>query len=203
MTEETRPRAIDDFRPRMPRVVAFIVVGAIALASLAALLYPSLPIANIFNAPTQVNVIRRLVPDPDQHSGIGGKAPNFEWNAPDGTTKTLADLHGKVVVVTFWATWCEPCRREMPAMQRVAASTDALFLAVDLMEDGARVRSFMDSLAVDRLVPLLDTDGAVTRAYSAIELPETFFIDAGGVIQHIERGELDESGVRKGIDKAR
>ena len=100
MTEETRPRAIDDFRPRMPRVVAFIVVGAIALASLAALLYPSLPIANIFNAPTQVNVIRRLVPDPDQHSGIGGKAPNFEWNAPDGTTKTLADLHGKVVVLT-------------------------------------------------------------------------------------------------------
>ena len=201
--DDTTARPVDDFRPRMPRVVAYIVVGAIAVASLAALLYPSLPYVTLFGGPTQVNVIRRIVPDPEQHASIGGKAPNFEWNAPDGTTKTLADLRGKVVVVTFWATWCEPCRREMPAMQRVAASTDAVFLAVDLLEDGARVRSFMDSLGVDRLAPLLDTDGAVTRAYSAIELPETFFIDATGFIQQIERGELDEAGVRAGIAKAR
>ena len=195
--------AVEDFRPRMPRLVAAIVIGAIALASLAALLFPSLPVANLFSGPTNVAVIRALVPDPAARPAIGERAPNFQWNAPDGTTKTLADLRGKPVVITFWATWCEPCRREMPAMQRVAGSTDAVFLAVDLLEDGARVRGFMDSLGVDRLTPLLDTDGAVTRAYSAIELPETFFVDTQGVIAHIERGELDEAGVRAGIAKAR
>lgn len=89
-------------------------------------------------------------------------------------------------------------------MQRVAASTDAQFLAVDLLEDGARVRGFFDSLALDRLEPLLDLDGAVTRAYAVLQLPQTFFIDARGVIQHIERGGvLDDAAVRRGIDKAR
>jgi len=195
--------AVDDFRPRMPRAVAAIVIGAIALASLAALFFPSLPIANLFGGPTEVGVIRQLVPDPAARPAIGEAAPNFQWNAPDGSTKTLADLRGKPVVITFWATWCEPCRREMPAMQRVASSGDAVFLAVDLLEDGARVRGFMDSLAVDRLTPLLDTDGAVTRAYSAIELPETFFVDRRGVITDIVRGELDEAGVRAGLAKAR
>lgn len=89
-------------------------------------------------------------------------------------------------------------------MQRVAASTDAVFLAVDLLEDGSKVRSFMDSLALDRLLPLLDTDGAVTRRYAVLELPQTFFIDARGVIRHIEHGAiLDDAAVRRGIDKAR
>ncbi len=194
----------DELRPQMPRLVAAIIVGAIALASLAALLWPSLPVAQIFGGPTQVSVIRRLIDDPAAAPRISALAPDFEWNAPDGKTTKLSDLRGKVVVMTFWATWCQPCRQEMPAMQRVAASTDAVFLAVDLLEDGAKVRSFMDSLALDRLTPLLDTDGAVTRRYSVLELPQTFFIDPKGVIRHIEHGGvLDDSAVRKGIDKAR
>ena len=195
--------AVDDLRPRMPRLVAAIVIGAIAVASLVALLFPSLPVVNLFTGPTEVGVIRQLVPDPAARPAIGERAPNFQWNAPDGSTKTLADLKGKPIVITFWATWCEPCRREFPAMQRVASSGDAVFLAVDLLEDGARVRGFLDSIGVDRITPLLDTDGAVTRAYSAIELPETFFVDTKGVIAHIERGELDEAGVRSGIAQAR
>ena len=193
----------DDLRPRMPRLVAGIVIGAIALASLAALIWPELPVANLFTGPTQVGVVRRVVPDPAAAARIGGIAPDFEWNAPNGETRTLSGLRGKVVVLTFWATWCEPCRREFPAMERVASSSDAVFLAVDLLEDGTKVRSFMDALALDRIDPLLDTDGALTRAYAAVELPQTFFIDARGVIAHIERGELDEAGVRRGIEKAR
>ncbi|HEU5288125.1 MAG TPA: TlpA disulfide reductase family protein [Candidatus Limnocylindria bacterium] len=192
-----------DLRPKMPRAIAALVIGAIALASLAALVWPQLPVANLFTGPTEVGVVRRVIADPNAAPRISGVAPDFEWNAPSGKTQKLSDLRGRVVVLTFWATWCEPCRREFPAMQRVAASTDAVFIAVDLLEDGSKVRSFMDALALDRIDPLLDTDGALTRAYAAIELPQTFFIDARGVIQHIERGELDEAGVRRGIDKAR
>ena len=196
--------AVDDTRPQLPRWIAAIIIGAIALASLAALLFPSLPVVNLFTGPTQVNVIRRVIDDPNAAPRIGGTAPDFEWNAPTGKTEKLSDLRGKTVVITFWATWCEPCRAEMPAMQRVARSTDAVFLAVDLLEDGAKVRSFMDSLALDRLAPLLDLDGNVTRRYAVLELPQTFFIDPQGVIRHIERGEvLDDAAVRNGIDKAR
>ena len=201
---ETTTQTTGDFRPQLPRWIAAIIIGAIALASLAALLAPTLGISRIFGGPTEVGVIRRLIDDPNAAPRITGIAPDFEWNAPDGTTKKLSDLRGKVVVVTFWATWCQPCRQEMPAMQRVAGSTDATFLAVDLLEDGSRVRGFMESLALDRLSPLLDLDGAVTRKYSVLELPQTFFIDAQGVIRHIEHGAiLDDAAVKRGIDKAR
>ena len=199
MTEATA-----DFRPQLPRWIAGIVIGAIAVASLVALVAPMLGLPRILSGPTEVGVIRRLIDDPNAAPRIGALAPNFEWNAPDGTTKKLSDLRGKVVVVNFWATWCAPCREEMPAMQRVARSTDAVFLAVDLLEDGARVRGFMESLALDRLMPLLDLDGAVTRKYAVLELPQTFFIDALGVIRHIEHGGiLDDAAVKRGIDKAR
>ncbi len=200
MTEAT----VDHTRPQLPRWIAAIIIGAIALASLAALLFPSLPVVSLFTGPTQENVIRRVLDDPSAAPRIGSAAPDFEWNAASGKTEKLSDLRGKTVVITFWATWCEPCRAEMPAMQRVARQTDAVFLAVDLLEDGAKVRSFMDSLALDRLSPLLDLDSAVTRRYSVLELPQTFFIDPQGVIRHVEHGQvLDDAAVRQGIDKAR
>lgn len=195
---------MDDVRPQMPRAVAAIIVGAIAIAAIAAFAWPNLHVQQLFSGPTEVGVIRRLVPDANAAPRISGIAPDFEWNAPDGTTRKLSDQRGKTVVINFWATWCQPCREEMPAMERVAADSDAVFLAVDLMEDGARVRAFMDSLGLARLTPLLDTDGAVTRAYSVLELPETFFIDPKGVIQHIEHGQvMDDDAVRRGIAKAR
>lgn len=195
---------MDDVRPQMPRTVAAIIVGAIAIAAIAAFAWPNLHVQQLFSGPTEVGVIRRLVPGANAAPRISGIAPDFEWNAPDGTTRKLSDQRGKTVVINFWATWCQPCREEMPAMERVAADSDAVFLAVDLMEDGARVRAFMDSLGLARLTPLLDTDGAVTRAYSVLELPETFFIDPKGVIQHIEHGQvMDDDAVRRGIAKAR
>lgn len=196
--------AAEDLRPQFPRWIAAIIIGAIAVASAVALVWPMLPVRQLFTGPTEVGVIRRLVDDPNAAPRITGTAPDFEWNAPDGSTKKLSDLRGKIVVVTFWATWCEPCRQEMPAMQRVAGDGAATFLAVDLLEEGARVRGFMDSLALDRLMPLLDLDGSVTRKYSVLELPQTFFVDATGVIRHIEHGAvLDDAAVRRGIDKAR
>ena len=197
--------AAQDFRPQLPRWITALIVGAIAIASLVALLAPQLGLGKLIGAgPTEVGVIRRLIDDPNAAPRIGGIAPDFEWNAPDGTTKKLSDLRGKTVVINFWATWCVPCREEMPALNRVAGTTDAVFLAVDLLEDGARARGFMDSLAIDRLQPLLDLDGAVTRKYAVLELPQTFFIDPRGLIQHIEHGAiLDDAAVKRGLEKAR
>jgi cytochrome c biogenesis protein CcmG, thiol:disulfide interchange protein DsbE len=195
---------VEDYRPRMPRVVTAIVVGAIALASLAALLWPTLPMNQIASGPTQVGVIRRQIDGPEMAGRVGALAPDFEWNAPDGSTRTLASLRGKVVVVNFWATWCKPCRTEMPLLNSVARGSDAAFLAIDLQEDGARARSFFDQLAIDHLDPILDLDGQTTRRWGVVGLPATFFIDVQGVIRHIERGELASAdSIRDAIAAAR
>src|SRR5215210_6058465 len=186
-----------DYRPRMPRVITAIIMGAIALASLAALLWPSLPMNQLATTePTAVGVIRRQVEGADMAGRVGA-------NAPDGSTRTLASLRGKVVVMNFWATWCKPCRTEMPLLNSVARGSDAVFLSVDLQEDGARARSFFDQLALDRLDPILDLDGQTTRRYGVVGLPATFFIDGQGVIRSIERGEFsDANAIRAEIAKA-
>ncbi len=192
--------------PTMPRAVGGALFAIIAVASLIALAWPQLPVnqPSTFAGPTAVGVIRADLDESGAAGRISALAPNFEWNAPNGKVMRLSELRGKVVVINFWATWCVPCRQEMPAIARVARATpDVVFLAIDLQEDGAKVRSFFDQLGLDPLQPLLDTTGSTTRRYGPVSLPTTFFIDKGGVIRHIELGgPMDDETVRKGIAKA-
>ncbi|MEK7863849.1 MAG: hypothetical protein AAB295_11370, partial [Chloroflexota bacterium] len=74
--------AVDELRPRLPRAIAAVIIGAIALASVAALAWPSLPVTQLFVGPTEVGVIRRVIADPNAAPRITGIAPDFEWNAP-------------------------------------------------------------------------------------------------------------------------
>jgi thiol-disulfide isomerase/thioredoxin len=185
----------------LPRWIAAIIIGAIALASLAALLWP------LLNKPatvTDAGVIRAQIEADGAAGRIGAPAPDFEWTGADGQTLRLSSYRGKVVVVNFWATWCPPCREELPALQRVAASeSDVVVLEVDLMEPGDKARSFLDSLGLDRLQPVLDSDGATTRRFGVLSLPSTFFVDKAGVIRHLELAAVTEEQVRTGIKKAR
>ena len=185
----------------LPRWIAAIIIGAIALASLTALLWP------LLNKPatvTDAGVIRAQIEADGAAGRIGAIAPDFEWTGTDGQTVRLSSYRGKVVVVNFWATWCPPCREELPALQRVAASeSDVVVLEVDLMEPGDKARSFLDSLGLDRLQPVLDSDGATTRRYGVLSLPSTFFVDKAGVIRHLELTAVTEAQIRTGIRKAR
>jgi len=185
----------------LPRWIAAIIIGAIALASLAALLWPLL---NKAATPTDAGVIRAQIEADGAAGRIGAIAPDFEWTGTDGQTLRLSSYRGKVVVVNFWATWCAPCREELPALQRVAASEpDVVVLEVDLMEPGDKARSFLDSLGLDRLQPVLDSDGATTLRYGVLSLPSTFFIDKDGVIRHLELTPMSEEQMRTGVRKAR
>ena len=185
----------------LPRWIAAIIIGAIALASLTALLWP------LLNKPatlTDAGVIRAQIKGDGVAGRIGAIAPDFEWMGPNGETLRLSTYRGTVVIVNFWATWCEPCRREMPALQRAAASEpDVVVLEVNLMESPDKARSFLDSLGLDRLQPVLDTDGATTRRFGVLSLPSTFFVDKDGVIRHLELTTLSEEQIRVGIRKAR
>lgn len=189
---------------RYPRWIAGIIVAAIALASAAALVWPSLPLRGALSPSSDVGVIRSQIETSGTAGRIGALAPDFDWNAADGKVVRLSDIRAKAVVINFWATWCQPCRQEMPALNRVASSSpDVIFLEVDLQEAEDRVRSFIDELALDHLTPLLDAEGATARRYGVLSLPSTFFVDGEGIIRHLEiGGPMTDDQIRLAIAKA-
>lgn len=118
----------------------------------------------------------------------GFPAPDFALKDINGRTYRLADLRGKIVFLNLWATWCPPCRMEMPSMERLhrrLQGTDFIMLAVSEDEDGSTaVRPFVDQMGLTFPV-LLDQDGVLPARYGVTGYPETFVIDRGGrVIQH-------------------
>lgn len=158
--------------------------------------------------PTKVAVIRANLPDPPGATSagrIGALAPDFEWVAPDGSVHRLSELRGKTVVINWWATWCGPCRAEMPALERVAsAMPEVVFLELDLQEDQDQVAAFMERLELRHLTAIIDPSGETARRYGIAALPDTFFVGPDGIIRHLEiGGPMDDETIRKGIAKAR
>ena len=102
----------------------------------------------------------------------------------DGTTMRLADLNGRVVLVNFWATWCAPCIREMPSLDRLQAAMGGdgfTVLAVNEDRNGAEVAApFLDKLGVTNLGIHLDDKMALARALGVRGLPASFLIDHRG-----------------------
>jgi cytochrome c biogenesis protein CcmG/thiol:disulfide interchange protein DsbE len=120
----------------------------------------------------------------------GFAAPDFSLETPDGATISLSDLRGQVVLVNFWATWCPPCRAEMPAIQGVYERyQDRGFsvLAVDVGEGDAQVAAFADQQGLTFPI-LLDRDTSVSNRYQVRAMPSTFFIDQSGTIQEVTLG---------------
>ncbi|WP_423225610.1 TlpA disulfide reductase family protein [Candidatus Amarolinea aalborgensis] len=118
---------------------------------------------------------------------VGFPAPDFSLSRLDGQSVRLADWHGQPVVLNFWATWCPPCRAEMPALQAAAQAygdQGVRVLGVNQAEEANQVAGFMQTLGLDFPV-LLDRDAAVSQLYRVRSLPTTFFIDREGVIREI------------------
>lgn len=125
----------------------------------------------------------------------GGATPPLVLRDLAGKEHRLDDYKGKVVVLNFWATWCEPCREEMPSLNRLKAQmADAPFaiLAVDMGEGEGRVNAFLDKTPVEFPV-LLDRDSAVSKAWKVRVLPTTLVIDPDNRIRYMAIGELDWS----------
>jgi thiol-disulfide isomerase/thioredoxin len=124
---------------------------------------------------------------------LGGSTPSLVLKDLRGARHDLAAYRGKVVLVNFWATWCEPCRDEMPSMQRLErelAGQPFVVLAVNADEPEARIRSFLSRTALDFTI-LLDPEMRAARAWNARILPASFVIDRNGRVRYSSRGELD------------
>ncbi len=132
---------------------------------------------------------------------VGFLAPDFDLDTLDDTAVSLSALRGRVVVVNLWASWCPPCRAEMPALQAVYeefAAQGLVVLGVNMTYQDSAVEASSFAAELGLSFPIaFDYSGEVARSYGMRALPSTYFVDSRGVIQQvIIGGPLNEAVLR-------
>ncbi len=146
-------------------------------------------------------------PPPSPREGFS--APGFSIELLDDaeveTFVSLADYRGQVVMINFWATWCTPCRTEMPAIEKVYQEyKDQGFVVLGLnttfQDSEGEVRAFVNELGLNFPI-ILDRSGEVSREYQLRGLPSTFFVDRKGVIQSVViGGPMNEALIQSTVE---
>ena len=121
----------------------------------------------------------------------GGATPPLALRDLEGREHKLADYKGKVVVLNFWATWCDPCREEMPSMQRLQdkLAGKLVILAVDYGEGAPRIKDFLQKVPV-KFTVLLDRDTTAATAWKVKVLPTTLVIDPEQKVRFVAVGDI-------------
>ena len=120
-------------------------------------------------------------------------APSFELEGPDNKTYQLDDFKGQPLIVNFWATWCPPCRAEMPSMQRAWEQVEGdgiAMIAINVGEDVETVQTFLEQVPVSFPLPL-DKDSKVTQSWPLRGLPTTFVVAPDGRLIYKAAGERE------------
>lgn len=139
------------------------------------------------------NGMGRRVDDSRAAPAAGKPFPEFSLSELDGEIVSLDQFKGQPVVLNFWATWCEPCKAEMPLLQSAIVQNPGLVvLGINYDEGPTAVRNFLVSNDVS-LPVLLDPGGRIAGQVQVFGFPTTFFIDAEGILQATHIGQLDES----------
>ena len=149
----------------------------------------------------------RLSPQAGAALGVAGMnqpAPGFQLTTLDGTPITRDSLRGRVVLLNFWATWCPPCRVEMPGFQEVYDEhRDAGFVVLGVSTDAvgrATVREFLREEGIS--YPVAMANGEIVNAYGGARvLPTSFLIDREGRIRHEVRGYFAEVALRQAVQR--
>jgi thiol-disulfide isomerase/thioredoxin len=134
--------------------------------------------------------------------GTGVPAPDFSLQTADGKTVQLSDFAGRPVWINIWASWCAPCRAEMPDIEQVIRETGGgidgsgpVVLLISLGEDPADVQRYLSTTRY-QLPVLLDPQFSISRDYRITGLPTHFFIDRQGIVRDIAIGALKPNGMR-------
>jgi cytochrome c biogenesis protein CcmG/thiol:disulfide interchange protein DsbE len=141
---------------------------------------------------------------PGSVSGVGAAASSFELKSLDGRAVGLADFRGRPLLINFFASWCDPCREEMPLINELAARAGKdgyAVLGIAVEDTRAAIMQYAQEA---RLVfPIaLDLNSRVKRAYRIFGPPATFFIDAQGTIRDVVTGPITAERARAGLKKA-
>ena len=131
---------------------------------------------------------------------IGDFAPNFELISIDDSVHKLSDYKGRPVIINFFASWCPPCRAEMPEFENIHKQGNIIVIGVNLQENPESVKSFADELRITFPL-LLDYDAKVKVQYNVITQPVTYFIDSNGVIVDKKLGPLTSKEITEKIEK--
>ncbi|MEZ4668459.1 MAG: redoxin domain-containing protein [Anaerolineae bacterium] len=171
-----------------PILIVFLVIPLLGLlAALALALSENNSVSQAVPTPLPVN-------DPFQQiSLIDQPAPNFELTGLDGARYRLSNYRGRVVFLNFWATWCEPCKRELPALQQFVAEQGdqgAVVLALNMAEKPEAINTYFNENNISGLTVLLDDNLEVKDAFAIDVFPTTYVIDRGGVVREKKLGEI-------------
>lgn len=142
---------------------------------------------------------------------VGAQAPDFTMETFGGEDITLSEQQGKVVILNFWGSWCEPCIREMPAFQAYweASPDDVVLIGVGSKQDSVeQSREFAERFNVTYPIGRDDggnrvTVGTIAQDYNIMAYPMTFVISPDGVISSLVLGEMDEEDLDHYVQKAR
>lgn len=136
---------------------------------------------------------------------VGDKAPDFALQDMEGNAHKLSDYNGEGVFLNFWGTWCEPCVKEMPAMDRQFTEYEKQgvnVLAVNIAQSDFEVQSFVDRFDLSFPVAI-DKSKSVMRAYNIRPLPTTILVNPEGEIQRIVTGEMTEQDIKGFMEEIR
>ncbi|TCP55522.1 thiol-disulfide isomerase/thioredoxin [Tumebacillus sp. BK434] len=128
-------------------------------------------------------------------AAVGHRAPSFELQTFDGKTVKLADLQGKPVVLNFWASWCGPCRNEMPDLEEMHKKygDQVHFYGVNLtsQDNLENAKKFMGEMGVT-FPSLMDSDEKTAQNYRTFSIPMTYAVDQNGIISEIHKGQINK-----------
>jgi peroxiredoxin len=124
----------------------------------------------------------------------GDRAIDFEKKTTAGQTLKLSSLRGKVVLVDFWATWCEPCKKELPLLGKLAARLrprGVEIVTVNIDDRTENAQAFVRAHGLDQLTVVEDTDKSIVGRYEPPKMPSSFVIDRAGIIRAVNAGFED------------
>jgi thiol-disulfide isomerase/thioredoxin len=197
MTESTGQSSEIRGKPS-PILIVFLIFPILGILAAVALALSSGAAANA-PIPTPESITLQ------DTSLVDKPAPNFELAALDGTRQRLSSYRGRVVFVNFWATWCEPCKRELPAFEQFQAQQGedgAVILAVNVAEKPDAINQYFDEEKIAGLLVLLDTNQDVSGAFAVDRFPTTYVIDAAGVVRYKYYGEMKLEDMNDALSKS-
>lgn len=171
-------------------------------------------IVRFVKSDTAINEQNNLVQTGYEESGIesglekGNVPPNFELTTLSGDKVKLTDYKGKIVILNFWASWCGPCKVEMPYMQkyyeRHKGTANVEIIAVNMTSEerggSSGIQKFVDEYGLTFPI-LLDNDGKVMDMYNIITIPTTYIIDKDGLVNQKIMGPMNEEMIKELVKK--